>query len=277
MIKIKMEKIGFSLTSLKKVLALKALDIAKEKGAGVVELFGDLSVILKGLTAQDPEKIRKKAEKYNIYLTLHLPMIDINLASLNDLIYESSIESTIKALEYARRCGVKLVVLHPGLVPVRHFLIILLAKRRLRKSLEKILNLSEKYEIELTLENTALDERDLFLKISHFKKFLLSFNGRIKVCFDFGHANVSPDGLLKTWEELKPFISHIHIHDNHGKKDEHLPLGEGSIEFSPYWDELRKFNGPIVLEINDSHKRLLGLWESLEKLKRIKEGVIPPP
>ncbi len=271
-----MKKIGFSLTSLKKVLSIKALDIARERGAEVVELFGDLSVILKGITVQDPEKIKKKAERYNIFLTFHLPMIDINLASLNDLIYESSIESTTKALEYARRCGVRLVVAHPGLVPVRHFLVILLAKRRLKKALEKILNLTQKYEMELTLENTALDKRDLFLKISHFKKFLASFDGKIKVCFDFGHANVSPEGLSKTWDELKPLISHIHIHDNRGKEDEHLPLGEGNIDFSKYWEELKNFNGSIVLEINDSYKRLKGLWRSLEELKRIKEGDFPP-
>ncbi|MGB9857335.1 MAG: sugar phosphate isomerase/epimerase family protein [Dictyoglomaceae bacterium] len=272
-----MGKVGFSLTSLKRVLPLKALDIAKEKGAEVVELFGDLSVILKGLGAQDPEKIRKKAEKYNIFLTMHLPMIDINLASLNDLIYESSIESTFKALEYARRCGVKLVVVHPGLVPARHFLVILLAKRRLIRALEKIINLGEKYNIKIAIENTALDKKDLFLKVSHFKKFVLSFKGKLSVCFDFGHAMVSKDGLAKTWNELKPFISHIHIHDNHGREDEHLPLGEGIIDFSLYWEELRNFDGTIVLEVNDSNRKMKGLWESLQKLKNLEGGENPLP
>jgi|YelNatPaOPRAMG01_1025707.scaffolds.fasta_scaffold05059_4 sugar phosphate isomerase/epimerase len=264
-----MAKIGFSLTSLKRVLPLKALNIAREKGAEVVELFGDLPLIFRGIVSQDPEKIRKKAEEYNIILTLHLPMIDINIASLNDLIYESSIESIKRSLEYARRCGARLVVIHPGLVPVRNLFVILLAKRRLRKAIEKIISLSEKYNIKLAIENTALDERDLFLSVSEFKKFILSFNGKLSVCFDFGHARVSPDGLSKNWDELKPLISHIHIHDNNGKEDEHLPLGEGNIDFSLYWKELKNFDGTIVLEVNDKNWNNKGLWKSLEILKKL--------
>jgi len=69
----------------------------------------------------------------------------------------------------------------------------------------------------------------------------------IGMTFDFGHANT-----IGKVNEFLPYVhraNHIHIHDNHGKLDEHLPLGEGTIE----WDRVGKkiaaeYNGVVVIE-----------------------------
>ena len=52
----------------------------------------------------------------------------------------------------------------------------------------------------------------------------------IGVCLDLGHAHLGP-GVEAAIETLKPLIRSVHVHDNHGMKDEHLWPGEGTIDF----------------------------------------------
>jgi sugar phosphate isomerase/epimerase len=54
----------------------------------------------------------------------------------------------------------------------------------------------------------------------------------IGVCLDVGHAHLG-DGVASTLAALSPRIGSLHLHDNHGQKDEHLWPGEGTIA----WDE----------------------------------------
>ncbi len=68
-------------------------------------------------------------------------------------------------------------------------------------------------------------------------------------CLDYGHSHMCGN----TWEfieKLSPFLGYTHIADNFGEKDEHLPFGEGSID----WESaLLKtfssgFRGPFIAE-----------------------------
>lgn len=72
----------------------------------------------------------------------------------------------------------------------------------------------------------------------------------IGVCFDLGHAHLYP-GVEEAFESLKPLIRSVHVHDNHGTKDEHLWPGEGSIDWPRTMELLR--SAPqvpaLVLEI----------------------------
>jgi len=260
-------KIGFSFLSLKTISVKRAIKQTKNLGGNTLELFGDLPIFLKGRSLEDPKGIRSYAEEREVFLTLHLPYIDINLSSFNDLIWEKSIESVRRSLSYAHDVGAKRVVLHCGSTPIKHPIISYMAKRNLKKALFIILEESKKYDIETTLENSYFDENDVFYKVEEFKRFVESFKGELKVCFDFGHAHISSQGISKSLEVLKPLITHIHIHDNFGKKDDHLPLGKGSIDFTDYLEFIRNFNGSIILEINSLHDTKETMKRNIQFLK----------
>ena len=50
------------------------------------------------------------------------------------------------------------------------------------------------------------------------------------MCLDLGHAHCYSNHSAAEWAGvLKPYIRHVHLHDNQGVKDEHLALGEGSV------------------------------------------------
>jgi sugar phosphate isomerase/epimerase len=86
------------------------------------------------------------------------------------------------------------------------------------------------------------------LRVGHFD--------RVGVCLDLGHAHiVHPEknmGIDEAFELLKPRIAQLHLHDNHGQKDDHLWPGAGSVD----WENAAKHIAtlpaatPGVLEIS---------------------------
>ena len=73
-------------------------------------------------------------------------------------------------------------------------------------------------------------------------------------------------GLLTTfWSLLTEKISHIHIHDNMGKKDEHLPLGKGTIDWKHVMKKLSDYKGIFVTEMSSVEEGI----ESLEFLRKL--------
>ena len=76
--------------------------------------------------------------------------------------------------------------------------------------------------------------------------------------FDVGHAFLS-DGeeaerIAKAFEPMRELVASVHLHDNHGEKDEHLPPYDGSIDWQNAISVLNtapEKNLAIVLELKE--------------------------
>mgnify|MGYP004548202273 CR=1 FL=1 len=85
--------------------------------------------------------------------------------------------------------------------------------------------MEDKDDLEIVMEN-VLDEDwrlllDVYKQVNHPK---------FKLCLDMGHAHCySEESVLQWSEELAPYITHVHIHDNMGDRDAHKGLGTGNI------------------------------------------------
>jgi hypothetical protein len=101
----------------------------------------------------------------------------------------------------------------------------------------------------------------------------------IGVCLDLGHAHLGT-GVEESFASLKPLIRSVHVHDNHGVKDEHLWPGEGKIGWERTMELLR--TAPqipaLVLEIEGDpegnpeygkiiSEKMLTSWRLLESKK----------
>ena len=73
----------------------------------------------------------------------------------------------------------------------------------------------------------------------------------IGICLDLGHAHMTV-GVAQAIATLGDRISSVHIHDNHGMKDEHLWPREGTIDWPSTAKALKALATPpaAVLEIN---------------------------
>lgn len=81
---------------------------------------------------------------------------------------------------------------------------------------------AEKYGVNVALENTR------FLRYNQYLYDRID-SPQLRFCFDCGHANCFTPGE----DPLALFGDRIvttHLHDNHGEKDEHLLIGEGTID-----------------------------------------------
>jgi sugar phosphate isomerase/epimerase len=70
----------------------------------------------------------------------------------------------------------------------------------------------------------------------------------LRFCFDTGHHNVFSEVPLEDWiNTLSPYLTQLHLHDNQGSRDQHLPPGEGNFPFGDLFTMLKKRNlTPIV-------------------------------
>ncbi len=58
----------------------------------------------------------------------------------------------------------------------------------------------------------------------------------VGICLDIGHAHLTApeknEGIDHAFELLKPRIAELHLHDNHGTKDDHLWPASGNIDWT---------------------------------------------
>ena len=58
---------------------------------------------------------------------------------------------------------------------------------------------------------------------------------RLKLCLDIGHVNAYSEIPVMQWlESWAPYISHFHIHNNDGSRDQHNALDDGSIPMKAF-------------------------------------------
>jgi sugar phosphate isomerase/epimerase len=92
---------------------------------------------------------------------------------------------------------------------------------------------------------------------------------RVRFCFDTGHANAFGSAPHGVWmESLGDRLGEIHIHDNHGTIDEHLPVGEGTFPFRALLATVRERQlNPIFTIETHSDKNL---WRMIENIRAMK-------
>ena len=75
----------------------------------------------------------------------------------------------------------------------------------------------------------------------------------VGICLDLGHAHLTV-GIHEAIASLNGRIATVHVHDNHGLKDEHLWPGDGSIDWTATVRALKALAAPpaTVLEISSS-------------------------
>ncbi len=95
----------------------------------------------------------------------------------------------------------------------------------------------------LLSEATTPEHLVLILEMGHLNN--------VGVCLDLGHANITT-GTAAAIATLGGRIASVHVHDNHGLKDEHLWPGNGTIDWPDTVKALKALEPPpaTVLEIN---------------------------
>lgn len=136
-----------------------------------------------------------------------------------------AVDEVKRALELAERVPFRFLVQHLG-----HGRQASDPRRRdaAFNSLEHLVIFAKQRGVAIALENTpgelgSPESLQQFIAETHLKD--------LRLCFDVGHARIE-SGVEKSFEIMRERVVTVHIHDNHGEKDEHLLPYEGSIDWA---------------------------------------------
>ena len=220
----------------------EAFRLAVELQLDFVELAYDLQEILP--SSQPVQKVRELKAATGVGVTVHLPYLELNLASLFEGVRKVSVERMQQAFEYVAQVEALNSVLHGGRIPERHPLILQAARGQLLRSLEVLQNPA----VPVTLENTHINALE-FLKGKAELQEMSRFAG-FGVCLDVGHALIEggEEQIEQYW--TLDHITHLHLQDGFGVEDDHFALGRGKIDWQNQKKHLENFSGTVCLEIS---------------------------
>ncbi len=191
---------------------------------------------------------------FGLKYTVHGLVADINIASVYPEFREASVRLHRRAIETSASAGAELYVIHPGYVAWSFYWHD--ALQALDQSIEELSILQEELGICLGIENMPKSDWLFFHKPG------LDLHG-MGLVLDVGHAQTC--GTLNEFLE-HPELAHIHLHDNSGQNDEHLPLGKGCIDFGPVLKVIEEKGVTAALE----QKTEEGVLESLNALESLR-------
>lgn len=211
------------------------------------------------------ESLKKIVKEKGFATSVHAPFIDINIASPSKPIRTAVLARLKRSIQFSSELGSTLWVFHPGLqTGISHFAPGLDWQVNL-ESVRELLSASQEFGVNITIENGLHPLPFLMRTADDFTRFYKDLGETsLGLTLDVGHANVNSQ-INEFFEKLPEKIVHAHLHDNHGRTDEHLGLGDGNINWSKIVRAFRKisFKGTLVVE---SEKNV---EESIERLRAL--------
>lgn len=239
----------------------KVISNIGELGADHAELIFDLPNFTPEFSLSKLPGLRKLVESYGLSISIHGPIWDLNPISWHTAIRALAIKYLKKSMDVCSALGGEIIVVHPGRCPFpqeKRFL--LPAKKHFLDFIKSSLKYARKKEVKLTLENFPMSTEFPYSSPQEMLSLVKEVDG-LGITFDVGHAF-----LNKTWQKLNSpekriaeeiklvgeYIANIHFHDNKGERDDHLPPGEGIINFSAITKAIKEigYSGWITAELH---------------------------
>lgn len=252
-----MNDIGMSCTLFSREPFGNVLDEVS-RGFSHWEIFSEQDHMVQSIASVFPEAVAGRGMTFSI----HSSIADTNLAALNPIMREASVEEIVSEIKAAVDMGIDMMTVHPGLISMsvggtrdRSVAVAKESMRRLDKA-------AQQYGVTLCIENMPDFWAMLGIRASELAEMIDGTD--LSVCFDIGHANTSGqiEAMVDTFGDR---IRNVHIHDNHGKSDEHLTIGDGDVDFGHVLRLLKGYAGRFIIESRsldsalESQRRLRGL------------------
>ncbi len=246
---------GISTGCFYKTDILQALPIVRDGGFNLIEVCSFPS----HLDYHNPSHVADAAAlmtKLGIEAnSFHAPFADkIDISSLNKPQRLAAVREVFTAIDAAHTLKARYLVLHPGpessgKPPSEERYHRMLSAAA---SLNEIARRCRELGLILLLENMLPH-----LMFGHTSDILFLLGAiretNVGTCLDTGHAFLSGD-LRTVVHKLSGHLRMLHVNDNLGDHDGHLPPGEGAIDWTSLIRQLRqwRFHGPLILELADS-------------------------
>ena len=224
-----------------------AIDFAKREGLSAFEVWADHPHAHPDETPSDARlSLRRQLAGFD-KVSVHGPLGNASLASINPGIWRESVRQYLAAVELAHDVGATVLVVHPGDLRDPRFAAGF--TRLSEEALGRLARRAEELGVTLAVENCGPYHAGVDRTADHLAALIASVgSSRLKACLDVGHGAVNKN-TVELVRLLGKAIVHLHVHDNHGQRDEHLPMGRGTIDFSVLRPLLANFDGMAIAEV----------------------------
>lgn len=196
----------------------------------------------------NPENVARIADVIGslpLGISVHAPYADLNLATLNYPIWRESVRQVCTCIRHASEWTDR-VTIHPGYLSPVGKIMPERAWQQQKEALAEIGSVASDHSVLACLEN-MIGIREFLCRMPEELAGMVEGIEGIGITIDIGHANTV--GMVREFLPYLSAASHLHVHDNHGVHDEHLPLGAGTID----WDMVgrsiaRDYSGIVVVE-----------------------------
>lgn len=211
--------------------------------------------------------------------SLHAPVMErydgtwinpLSIASTDGAARAQAVRETGAALDLARRVPVSVLVVHPGLQDSLLSSSVQNSLDAAMRSIEEIADIASPLGVRVALEviPNAMSTAEALVN-------LLDRLDRpeVGVCLDFGHAHMQGD-VIDAIETLSGVLVATHVHDNHGRRDEHLVPFEGTIDWAGALAALQKigYDGMLMLELAGAEPAAPVLERARQAIARLEDA-----
>lgn len=196
-------------------------------------------------------------------ITFHAPFMDLRPGALDDKIRQTSVGRIKQVFELASYFHPIKIVCHASFDERYYVFGDDLWLESSIKTWKELIPLAEDHQTVIALENVYEKNPDILRRL-----FDALSSKSMCFCFDTGHFNVFSHEPLSVWlKALGKYLGHLHMHDNFGHRDEHLPVGNGTFPFEELFRTLRriKIKPTVTLEAHNPNY----LTQSLENIKNM--------
>lgn len=228
-------------------------------GFDYLELAMDPPMAHHSVLTANRQAIARALADTGLGLVCHLPTF-VSTADLTESLRRASVDEMHRSLEVADSLGADKVVLHPSMVGGMGAFVPATAKGYAFDFFAGMVAAAMELQTTICLEN-MFPRNGIGVTPDELGEIFAAFPS-LRLTLDTGHANIDSDRnsrLLQLVERFGDRLGHLHFSDNRGKRDDHLAVGRGTVNFKELVRRLRKtgYDDTLTLEVFEQDRRLL--------------------
>jgi len=213
-----------------------------------------------GITERDLHTL-KESMGWGHTISIHGPFMDLSPGAIDSKIAAASLERYLQVISFSEILRPEVVVFHSGYEKWKYAGETELWLSQSVKTWRAVMEKADKSGTRVAIENIVDTEPDnlrlLAERMDH---------PNFGLCLDVGHREIFSKLSITDWVDgMHPYIFEMHLHDNNGNADEHLPVGDGIVDFSSLFSRLKALEADPVMTL-EAHSS----EDALKSISRLK-------
>jgi sugar phosphate isomerase/epimerase len=217
-------------------------------------------------------RVRRLMERHALRCGLHSASF-VNSAEITPTVRRAVVQHLKEYVDLTVALGCEYLVIHNGY----HFSVYLdRVRRALYETLAAATAYGERRKVRLVIENMndmgpTSEFQYLGVHVDEFAELFRKVRSPyLGLALDAAHCNLLPGGTGRFVRAFADRIHEVQLSDNRGGIDEHLAVGDGTLDFGALFRQLGAvgYTGPLIVELKDVAQKV----RSLERLQAVLAG-----